>query len=210
MSMTTTSLSDTLPSSVPKLDATGVNWAIFSVRFQDAVEAKNFWGHFDGTSTCPTLSNPPKTDETAAKTQWEKNEQSAKLLLTQKISDSTLMRVHSKTTVRERWVAIVTEYTDKGTYAQTELRTKFLESRCPEKGNVRKFLEGLRVKREELAQVGVDIENKDYLSTIVGSLPFALSNFASSQLTAVCMFSTTKTIDLDMLISLLVEESDRQ
>ena len=103
MSMTTTSLSDTLPgpSSVPKLDATGVNWAIFSVRFQDAVEAKNFWGHFNGTSTCPALSNPPKTAETAAKTQWEKNERSAKSLLTQKISDSTLMRVHLKTTVRE-------------------------------------------------------------------------------------------------------------
>src|SRR6266540_2414307 len=210
MSVTTTSLSDTLPSSVPKLDATGVNWAIFSVRFQDAVEAKNFWGHFDGTSTCPTLSNPPKTDETAAKTQWEKNEWSAKSLLTQKIPDSTLMRVHSKTTVWERWVAIVTEYTDKGTYAQTELRTKFLESRCPEKGNVREFLEGLRVKREELAQVGVDIENKDYLLTIVASLPYALSNFASSQLTVARMFSSTKTIDPDTLISLLVEESDRK
>src|SRR6266545_3302098 len=201
MSVTTTSLSDTLPSSVPKLDATGVNWAIFSVRFQDAVEAKNFWGHFDGTSTCPTLSNPPKTDETAAKTQWERNERSAKSLLTQKIPDSTLMRVHLKTTVWERWVAIVTEYTDKGTYAQTELRTKFLESRCPEKGNVREFLEGLCVKREELAQVGVDIENKDYLSTIVGSLPFALSNFASSQLTAARMFSTTKTIDPVMTLT---------
>jgi len=107
-------------------------------------------------------------------------------------------------------VAIVTEYTDKGTYAQTELRTKFLESHCPEKGNVCEFLEGLRVKREELAQVGVDIENKDYLSTIVSSLSFALSNFTSSQLTAARMFSTTKTIDPDTLISLLVEESDRQ
>src|SRR6266508_3196828 len=134
----------------------------------------------------------------------------AKSLLTQKIPDSTLMRVHSKTTVQERWVAIVTEYTDKGTYAQTELRTKFVESCCPKKGNVREFLKGLRVKREELAQVGVDIENKDYLSTIVGSLPFALSNFASSQLTVARMFSTTKTIDPDTLISLLVEESDRQ
>src|SRR6266571_3474459 len=210
MSVTSTSLSDTLPSSVPKLDATGINWAIFSMHFQDAMEAKNFWGHFDGTSTCPALSNPSTVDEIAAKNQWEKDERSAKLLLTQKISNSTLMRVHSKTTVRERWVAIVTEYTDKGAYAQTELWTKFLESCCPEKGNIREFLEGLRVKKEELAQVGVDIENKDYLSTIVGSLPFALSNFASSQLTAARMFSTSRTIAPNTLISLLVEESDRQ
>ncbi len=210
MSVTITSLSDTLPSSVPKLDATGVNWAIFFVRFQDAVEAKGFWGHFDGTSVCPVLSTPPTADETAAKNQWEKDERSAKSLLTQKIPNSTLMRVHSKTAVKDRWDAIVKEYTDKGAYAQTELRTKFLESRCPEKGNIREFLEGLRVKKEELAQVGVTIDNKDYLSTIVASLPYALSNFASSQLTAARMFSSTRTINPDVLISLLVEESDRQ
>ena len=112
--------------------------------------------------------------------------------------------------VKDRWDAIVKEYTDKGAYTQTELQTKFLESRYPEKGNIREFLEGLRVKKEELAQVGVTIDNKDYLSTIVASLSYALSNFASSQLTAAHMFSTTKTIDPDVLISLLVEESDRQ
>ena len=107
-------------------------------------------------------------------------------------------------------MAIVTEYTDKGAYAQTELRTKFLESRCPKKGNICEFLKGLHIKKEELAQVGVDIENKDYLSTIVSSLPFALSNFASSQLTAAHMFSTSRTIAPNTLISLLVEELDRQ
>jgi len=47
----TTSLSDSLPSSIPKLDASGLNWAIFSVCFQDAIEAKGFWSHFDGTSS---------------------------------------------------------------------------------------------------------------------------------------------------------------
>ena len=54
MSTTTaTSLSDTLPSSIPKLDSTGSNWAIFRVRFQDAVEAKGFWAHYDGSKTRP-------------------------------------------------------------------------------------------------------------------------------------------------------------
>jgi hypothetical protein len=56
---TTTSLSDTLPSSIPKLDASGVNWAIFSVRFQDAIEAKGFWDHFDGSSLRPVQTFTP-------------------------------------------------------------------------------------------------------------------------------------------------------
>jgi hypothetical protein len=208
--VTTTSLHDALPTSVPKLEASGLNWAIFLVRFRDAVDAKGFWGHFDGTTLIPDLSIPPTKAETTAKVQWEKDERSARSLLTQKLPDSTLMKVHMKTTVRERWEAVVKEYTEKGAYAQTDMRAKFLASRCPDKGNVRDFLDELRTKREELVQVGVDIDEKDYLSTIISSLPLSLSSFASANLAAARMFSPTKSIDPDVLMSLLMEEAERQ
>ena len=58
---TATALADTLPSSIPKLDASGLNWAIFSLRFQDAVEAKGYWGHFDGTTPRPVPTAPTVT-----------------------------------------------------------------------------------------------------------------------------------------------------
>ena len=178
MSVTATSLSDTLPSSVPKLEMTGANWAIFEIHFRDAVEAKGFWGHFDGKTKLPVLGTPAVMDHdgklitpatglspeefSAEMIQWEKDERSAKSLLNQKIPDSTLMCIRSKTTVEERWKAIEKEYTEKGAYAQTELRQKFLKSKCVDKGNVQEFLDSLRVKREELVAVGVDIEEKDY------------------------------------------------
>ena len=214
-----TSLSDSLPSSIPKLDSTGLNWAIFSVRFQDAVEAKGFWGHFDGTTPRPanvavtitaadgTTSVPIETTEAD---KWDKDKKSAKSLLTQKIPDSTLMRIHTKKSVKERWDAIVAEYTEKGAYAQTEMRTKFLESRYSSKITVREFLDNLRVEKEKLATVGVEIDEKDYRSTIISSLPYALANFASSQLAAARLYASTKTIAPDSLISLIVEESERQ
>jgi hypothetical protein len=65
----TSSLSDTLPVTIPRLDAEGDNWAIFYVRFMDAVEAKGFWDHFDGSSTVPALSNPATAAENAVKSQ---------------------------------------------------------------------------------------------------------------------------------------------
>ena len=46
-------------------------------------------------------------------------------------------------------------------------------SRCPEKGNAKDFLRGLRLKKEELVQVGVTISDEDYLSTIISSLQSA-------------------------------------
>ena len=59
-----TALADSLPSSVPKLDSSGLNWAIFSLHFQDAVEAKGYWGHFDGSTPCPTTITVTAEDET--------------------------------------------------------------------------------------------------------------------------------------------------
>jgi hypothetical protein len=209
MSVSTTALADTLPSSIPKLDPAGTNWTIFLFRFQDAVDAKGFWGHFDGTSVLPTLSTPATDAELAAKAQWEKDERSSKSLLTQKLPDSTLVLIHSKATVKGRWDAVVAEYTLKSEYAKTGLRAKFLGMRCTDKGGVREFLEGLRLKKEELVQAGVDIDEKDYLSVILSSLPPAMSNFASSQLAA-ARFSALKTITSSDLISMLIEEADRQ
>ena len=95
-------------------------------------------------------------------------------------------------------------------FAQTDLRASFLESKCPEKASVREFLDGLRSKREELAAVGVDIDEKDYRSTIISSLPTALASFASLQLAAAKMWSPTKTIEPDILIQSISEEYERQ
>ncbi len=67
------------------------------------------------------------------------------------------------------------KYTEKGDYVKTELRARFLEMKCPDKANVCDFLQGLWIKKEELAKVGYTIDNKNYLSTLISSLPHVLS-----------------------------------
>jgi len=221
-SVTTTSLADTLPSSVPKLDASGLNWAVFSLHFQDAVKAKGYWGHFNGTSEhpaapkledlpvmtadAPAPAAPSAEDLAAAINQWDKDKWSAKSLLTQKIPDSALMHIQNKKSVKECWDMITSEYTEKGTFTQTDLWMCFLKSKCPDKGNVQQFLNELYVKQEELATVGVDIDKKDYCSMIISFLPYSLANFALNQLAAAKLYSSTKTITPDTLISLISEE----
>jgi hypothetical protein len=210
--VSSTALSNHLPTSVPRLDPSGLNWAIFSVRFQDAIEAKGFWGHFTGKKPIPVPADAanPTVEETEAITLWEKNECSPKSLLTQKLPDSALMQVQSKKTVRERWEAIEAEFTEMGTFAQTEMRAKFMESKCPDKGNAKEFLDALWTKREELAAMGIDIDEKDYRSTIISSLPIPLANFASNQLAATRGYSSSKTIAPDLLILWISEEYNRQ
>lgn len=120
-----------------------------------------------------------------------------------------MVLIHSKPTVKERWEKVVKEYMLKSKYAKTGLRAKFMSMKCSDKGGVREFLEGLQLKKEELSQAGVNINKKDYFSVIISSLPPAMLNFTSSQLVA-AHFSGTKTITSNNLISILLEEADRQ
>jgi hypothetical protein len=212
MSTTLTALANSLPSDIPKLSSSGVNWAIFAFRFSSAVKAKGHWDHFDGKATAPQFADAaaPKSDELVAKSKWDKDKASAMNLLLQEIPNLMAMKIRCLASVKITWDAIVKEYTKKGTFAQTELHAKFLNLKCSEKANVCQFLDNLRSKREELVSVGADIDDKDYCSTISSSLPIFLSNFASSQLTAAKLYSPSKTIEPDALISIISEEFDHQ
>lgn len=76
---------DSLSNDVPKLQANRVNWGIFQECFVPAIQAKDKWGHYDGTTPCPTAAIPsaPTTTE----------------LLNQKIPDSTIMKIRRLDTV---------------------------------------------------------------------------------------------------------------
>jgi hypothetical protein len=208
---------DTLPTNVPKLDIKGTNWAIFSLCFQVAVEAKELWKQFDGINPKPTglptssggtmTISPP---DPVALAQWQKTKNLTKHLLTQRIPDSTALRVWNLPDIVAMWMEIMHKYTEKGAYAQTDLRTKFLESKCPAGGDVHMFLDKLHTKCDELSAVGVLIEEKYYRSTIIQSLPNHLASFASSQLATARLYSSTKMIDPDILISLVIEEYEHQ
>ena len=92
---TVTAVVDNLSPDVPRLDPTGSNWAIFVERFHSAVEAKNKWGHFDGSSQIPIFVNLPITQaQSDAIMQWCKDKSTANNLLISRIPDSTVLEVH--------------------------------------------------------------------------------------------------------------------
>lgn len=133
---TSNPMSDPYATSVPRLEPTGSNWAIFSMRFQEAMEANQKWGHFDGSATRPAPADDknPTADETKAASEWDQNEVVARYLLSQRLPDSTAVCLKGLASAKER---------------------TFSEMRCPRGGDVRSFLGSMHVKREELAAVGV-------------------------------------------------------
>jgi hypothetical protein len=77
---------------------------------------KGVWNHFDGLASQPTTAGAnPTAAETVVIDQWDKDECSVRSLLT-KLPDSTVVLVHGKKMVRERWEVVVSESLKKSRY----------------------------------------------------------------------------------------------
>lgn len=139
--------------------------------------------------------------------EWDRCESIAMSLLSQRLPNSTLLLASNQPTAAKMWETIKKDFTYKGAFSQTRMRRDFLSTRCPKDGNVRTFLNDLRSKRAELDAMGISINNDDYRSTIIQSLPYTVSGFASGQLTAATLRGDT--IDPDMLILVISDEWDR-
>ena len=77
--MSTPSTIEQHPSNIPQLEADGSNWAIFTMRFQEAMQATQLWSHFDGMSTTPTAKDPNKPTNVEKKKieAWEHSDTAA-------------------------------------------------------------------------------------------------------------------------------------
>ena len=134
-----------LPQNIPRLEPDGSNWAIFAVRFREAMSANRRWGFFDGKNARPVPTDPSNvtSDELEAMAKWDYEDQVARYLLSQRLPDSTAVRMGPYTTAKARWDRVHTEYTAKSVYAQNDLESTFYEMRCEKGGDVRAFLTSL-------------------------------------------------------------------
>ncbi|KXN84516.1 hypothetical protein AN958_12404 [Leucoagaricus sp. SymC.cos] len=198
-----------LPVTVPELEQLGVNWVIFQLRFWMAVQGKGLWGHFDATPAS-TVSLSPVNSPTillgtpGKQLEWDCYESTACSLLAQHLPNSTLIVADRQPTVAEMWTEVVMEYIYKGAFSQTKLCCDFLSTCCPKDADVHVFLNELCACRAELNAMGVSINDNDYRSTIIQSLPYSLANFTSSTLAALKLQGIT--IRPDMLIIAISDE----
>ena len=211
MSTTPSSTIEKLPVNIPRLKPDGTNWAIFSMRFKEAMQASKRWGYFDGTKSRPVPADPDKLTKTERQEMeaWDHEDLVARYLLSQHLPDTTTIRLSAYDTAKERWKRVNEEFTAKSIYAQNDLESAFLDMKCPKGGDVRTFLTSLRSKCEELAAAGVKITDRDYQRTVLWGILEELAKFASGLLSAAHLINATKTIETDTLIDHICEKSER-
>ena len=175
------------------------------------MQATRRWGYFDGSKSHPVPKDKdnPTDAEVEAREKWDYEDLITCYLPSQRLPDTTAIRVSGCNTVKERWEKVSEEFSAKSVYAQNDLEHAFLQMRCPRGGDIWEFLTNLTYKRKELAAAGVTISTKDYERTVLRGIPEDLAKFAAHLLSSAHLIHGTTSIDTDTLISHICEEAER-
>ena len=167
------------------------------------------WGHFDGSEPRPVPkdSDNPTTMEVQARKQWDREDQIARNLLNKRLPDRLIFEVRKYPTAEERWHIVKNECMAKSVYARHALHQSFLDMQCPKGGDVRAFLESLKMRRNELEAAGVTITEAEFEHTVLRAIPDWLASYTSQLLGNAIL--NGKSHSMSVIIQLLSDEADR-
>src|SRR5271168_3398649 len=207
---------------IPKLEADGSNLAIFKDRFMFAAAAASLIDHIDGTGKVPS---PPVTrttdsgalteiqqgalDEYAAElSRWRSGEAIVRQAIASTISDSLFLEVRKRESAKEMWDAVRDQREKKSRMVTVDLRRKLQAEKCPESGDLRAHLNKLQAMREDLASMGGSINDEDFTSIVLGSIPQSYDPYIAA-ITATSSL-LDKTLSSTNLIDAIRDKADRR
>src|SRR5436190_2928050 len=207
---------------IPKLTVDGKNWIVYKERLQLSLLARGLEGHLDGMTTRPVAPvgttaadgtiTPPKPEEIEAYQkslrEWTQNRAIAMQHIASTVPDTLYLRIRDKGTVKDAWDALKNEFERRSRMYTIDLRRRLQDERCDEQGDVRAHFETMRMLREDLASLGEAINDEDFATMLLGSLPKGYDTYLSA-LTATAGITGT-ILDSGMLIMSVTDEFDRR
>jgi len=108
---------------------------------------------------------------------WQTGEAVLKQAIASTIPDSLFLDVQKELTAKLMWDAVTNKCEKKSRMVTVDLRCK-LQSEM--NGDVRAHLIKLQTMHEDLASMGRSINNEDFMSIILGSIPLSYDTFISA------------------------------
>ncbi|KAL7284965.1 hypothetical protein ACG7TL_000054 [Trametes sanguinea] len=100
------------------------------------------------------------------------------------ISDALLLKVKGLESASQVWAAVSKEHEGKSEMYSNSIRTRLLNTRCAEGGDVREHVNTLLLLREELAAMGTPYPDTEFSATIFQSLPESYGTLLTALSTA--------------------------
>src|SRR5277367_3395715 len=89
-------------------------------------------------------------------------------------------RLPPYTTVNEAWTALKADFKKRSRMITVELCKRLQDSPCTKTGNIRTHFDNIHMMQDELASLGTSLDEPNFTTTILGSLPKSHDQFLST------------------------------
>ena len=122
--------------------------------------------------------------------------------------DEAFNQIKDTESVKEAWDILKSAYEDRTAALVSDRMKAFRNTKCPEGGNIWTHFHQLAVLRDQLTSLGQTITDRDYLDTLLASIPRSYKGSISS-LNGVSFLTKTK-ITADSFRAFLLDEYERR
>ena len=176
---------------IPKLETDRSNWVIFKDRFLYAAVAASLVTHIDGTGVipsqvticleAPTAEQQQELDEyESTLSKWKSDKAIIMQAIATVIPDSLFLEVRKKETACLMWEAVKSQREKKSHMVTVDMQWRLQAEKCAEHGDVWAHLTKLLTMYEDLALIGGSINDEDFTSIILRSIPLSYDTYIAA------------------------------
>ena len=152
------------------------NWVAWKAQMTLMLRVNKVWGHCDGTII------PPEVNEPCAFDKWDTADEVAKLLISGNIKSAQFMHVAQAITAKQMWDNLTSVHEMRGQQSITALRCTLYHTKAVEGDDIVAHMNTMRSYQVTLHQMGLKVNDEDFKSILVSSLPITWDAFTASYL----------------------------
>src|SRR5258708_14883381 len=168
---TLASMSNDIKLHLPMLAADGSNWITYRDRIIWLMKMRGLGDHLMSTVTTQSYKDAGDVAGLKPEQRWTADENAASQLIGATIPDSVFHKIKTADFVKDVWDRLKGLFEGKSRTLLIDLGRKLQNTRCGDSEDVRAHLEKLADLRERLSALGRTVNDDEYVSVLIGSLP---------------------------------------
>ena len=146
------------------------NWQVWKYQMQVILEARELWGHVDGTATSPALSESSSSNSNA-QSAFEKAQRKTKALLVTSINSDLVHLITECQTPKEIWDKLKERFERNTVANKLFLKQKFFSLKMKDSDSLDEHLRRMKAITDQLAAIKAPIPEDEHIVALLLSLP---------------------------------------
>ena len=191
-----------------KLAEDGSNWVTYHNHMQWTMKMRGLCDHLMNATTSKSYTDAGDVGGLNPAQQWARDQTKASKLLDATIPNGVFLKLKDTDNVKEVWDQLKKEFEGKSRSVMVGLGRKLQTTHCGEDDDVCAHFTKLAHLHEQLLALGRDINDDEYVATLIGSLP-SCYDIPINSLTATCNINNVN-ITLTTVTQAVIQEYEKR